>query len=147
MKRDEPIILLVDDSHTDTKLMQAAWKQAECANSLQVAPDGVAAVAYLAGDGPYSDRHQHPLPAVMLLDLNMPGKNGFEVLAWVRQQSAFKRLPVFVLSASSRTADVEQAFDLGANAFLMKPGTLSELRNLVRCLCDWLAFNQFAPPP
>src|SRR5258706_9202207 len=106
MRIDKPIILLVDDSTTDATLMQAACKKAGFPPSLQIARDGVEAIAFLAGEDCYADRNQFPLPTVVLLDLNMPRKNGFEVLAWVRKHTALKRLPIFILSASTRTVDV-----------------------------------------
>jgi CheY-like chemotaxis protein len=85
------------------------------------------------------------MPSVMLLDLNMPRKNGFDVLTWVRAQPRFKRLPVIVLSASMRPEDVERAFDLGASSFLVKPSTIGELISMMRCLRDWLQYNHFPP--
>lgn len=147
MRNDPPILLLAEDSETDTLLMKSACRKAGFTNPLQTVKDGVEAMNYLAGEAPYTDRYQFPLPTVLLLDLNMPRKNGFEVLAWVRQHPALKRLPIFVLSSSERVVDVEQAFNLGANAYLMKPGTLHELIDLAKCLGEWLAFNHFSPCP
>ena len=75
-------------------------------------------------------REKYPLPTVLLLDLNMPGTSGFEVLRWVRSHRRFKRLCVIILSASMRKEDVETSFDLGANAFLVKPAdVLAEFRS------------------
>ena len=138
-------ILLVDDSENDLLLMRFAFKKAEFDTQLQVVHNGEEAIAYLKGEGAYSDRSQYPPPAVMLLDLNMPMRNGFDVLAWARSQPAFKRLSIIVLTASMRTEDVERAFDLGADSFLVKPGTLDELIAMIRCLCDWLQHNHFPP--
>jgi DNA-binding response OmpR family regulator len=136
-------ILLVDDSENDLFLMRAAFKKAGFDTSLQEVHNGEEAIAYLKGDDPYSDRTQFPLPAVMLLDLNMPMKNGFDVLAWVRSQAGLKRLSIIILSASMRTEDVERAFDLGANSFLVKPGSLEALVAMIRCLRDWIHINHF----
>jgi CheY-like chemotaxis protein len=102
-------------------------------------------VAYLSGTGIYQDRTQFPLPTVMLLDLNMPRMDGFEVLAWLQARPAFKRLMVIVLSASHQPADVAQAYDLGAKGYLVKPGKLDDLITLLGCLDQWLGYNQFAP--
>src|SRR4029079_15903319 len=101
-------------------LMHAAFKKAHCGNPLQEVRNGEEAIAYLRGEGTYGDRKQFPFPTVMLLDLNMPKKNGFEVIAWVRAQPVLKRLPIVILTASMRSEDVEQAFDLGATSFLVK---------------------------
>jgi CheY-like chemotaxis protein len=138
-------ILLVDDSENDLYLMRAAFKKAEFNNPLQEAHNGEEAIAYLKGEGPFSDRHKFPLPTVMLLDLNMPMKNGFDVLAWVRTQPALKRLTIIILSASMRTEDVERASDLGANSFLVKPSDINKLIAMLRCLRDWLGYNHFPP--
>src|SRR5438874_12937812 len=114
-------ILLVDDSENDLFLMRAAFKQAEFNSDLQEVYNGEEALAYLKGEGAYSDRNKFPMPAVMLLDLNMPRKNGFDVLQWVRTQPTLQRMSIIILTASSRMEDVERAFDLGANSFLVKP--------------------------
>jgi len=138
-------ILLVDDSENDLFLMRAAFKKAEFHSPLHAVQNGEEAIAYLKGEGIYSDRDQYALPAVMLLDLNMPRKNGFQVLEWVRAQPELKRLSVIILTASLRTEDVERAFDLGANAFLVKPATLDYLITMIRWLRDWLEINHFPP--
>jgi CheY-like chemotaxis protein len=138
-------ILLVDDSENDLFLLRSAFKKVEFNSPLQEVHNGVEALAYLKGDGPYSDRNKFPFPAVVLLDLNMPMRNGFDVLSWVRTQAGLKRLSIIVLTASMRTEDVERAFDLGANSFLVKPATREELINMIRCLRDWLRYNHFPP--
>ncbi len=138
-------ILLVDDSKMDLFLMGEAFKKAKFNNPIQEIHDGEEAIAYLKGDSPYSDRNKFPLPAVMLLDLNMPKKNGFDVLAWVRAQPMLKRLTIVILTASTRTEDVERAFDLGATSYLVKPGSLEALVAMMRCLCDWVQVNHFPP--
>jgi CheY-like chemotaxis protein len=137
-------ILLVDDSENDLLLMHAAFDIAKCNAPLQQVRNGEEAIAYLTGEGPYSDRRKFPLPIVMLLDLNMPRKNGFDVIAWVRAQPILKRLTIIVITASMRTEDVERAFDLGATSFLVKPSELDELAAMMRCLCDWVQINHFA---
>jgi len=138
-------ILLVDDSDNDLFLTRAAFKEVGFNVPLQEVRNGEEAIAYLKGDGVYSDRSQYPLPAVILLDLNMPLKNGFDVLRWVRTQPELKRISVIILSASMRSQDVDQAFDLGANSFLVKPGTINELVKMIRCLREWLQYNHFPP--
>lgn len=142
---EDPIILLVDDSANDALLMCTVFKRAGLVQPLQFARDGIDAIAYLQGDGCYRNRTQFPLPTVVLLDLNMPGKNGFEVLAWIRQQPVLRRLSVYILSASSRVEDIKQACDLGANSYLVKPGNLDGLMHLSECLIAWLKLSHFAP--
>lgn len=138
-------ILLVDDSENDRFLMRNAFKKAEFNCPLQETRDGEEAIAYLNGDGEFADRGRFPLPAVMLLDLNMPMKNGFDVLDWVRAQARLKRLSTIVLSASARPEDVERAFDLGAHGYLVKPRTMEELTSMILSLRDWLRYNHLPP--
>jgi len=81
----------------------------------------------------------------MLLDLNMPMKDGFDVLDWLRKQSGLKRLSSIVLTSSLRPEDVERAFELGAHSYLVKPAALEDLVAMIRCLRDWLKLNHFPP--
>ncbi len=138
-------ILLVDDSEDNLLLLNAAFEMAKCNNPLQEVHNGEEAIAYLKGDGAFSDRNKFPLPTVMLLDLNMPKKNGFDVLAWVRAQPVLKRMTIVILTSSIRIEDMERAFDLGANSYLVKPLSLEELVAMIRCLDEWITINQFPP--
>jgi CheY-like chemotaxis protein len=138
-------ILLVDDSENDLVLMRRAFQMAKCNIPLQEVRNGEEVIAYLKGEGPYGDRIKFPLPTVVLLDLNMPKKDGFDVLAWVRAQPGLKRLTVIILTASMRGEDVERAFDLGATSFLVKPSNLEALTAMMRCLYEWIQINQFPP--
>jgi CheY-like chemotaxis protein len=142
---DQQTILLVDDSENDLTLMNIAFRRAGLNSPLQVVHNGEEAIAYLAGEGRYTDRNKFPLPAVMLLDLNMPMKNGFDVLDWLRKQSGLKRLSTIVLTSSLRPKDVERAFELGAHSYLVKPAALEDLVAMIRCLRDWLKLNHFPP--
>ena len=143
MINDSDTFLLVDDSENDLLLMRAAFKRADVKNPVQEVRNGEEAIAYLQGEGSYADRTRYPLPKVMMLDINMPMKNGFEVLQWLREQPGLKRLMVAVLTASARQEDVDRALDLGANAFLIKPTRVQELADMVRSLRGWLEYNQF----
>ncbi len=140
---DEPVILLVDDDENDVELMRRAFQSAKFPGPVRVVRQGEAAIAYLSGEGAYSDRGQFPLPAVMLLDLNMPKKNGFDVLAWLNTQPGLNRLMVIVLTASRRPEDADRAYDLGAKAFLVKPDNFNDLIAMSRCLREWIGFNYF----
>ncbi len=138
-------ILLADDSENDVDLMRIAFRKAQSTHPIQHVRNGQEAIAYLNGDGIYGDRHTYPLPAVMLLDLNMPMKTGFDVLDWLLTQPSLKPMTVIVLSASTRIEDVERAFDLGAHSFLVKSSTLAQLVTLCARLRDWLEINHFPP--
>lgn len=146
MMIEDPIVLLVDDSKDDALLMRTVFERAGFVQPLRFAGDGEKAIAYLSGHGVHRDRSQFPLPTVVLLDLNMPRKNGFEVLEWIRQQPTLKRLRVYILSASSRTEDIRRAYDLGANSYLVKPGNLTGLMHMAKTLVAWLKLSHFAPP-
>jgi CheY-like chemotaxis protein len=139
-----PVVLIVDDSENDVLLMRRAFKKAEFDLPFQTVTGGEHAISYLLGEGEFNDREKYPLPTVMLLDLNMPGMSGFEVLRWVRGHPTFRRLCIIILSASMRKEDVETSFDLGANAFLVKPADLLDLIDLMKKLRAWIHVDQFA---
>jgi CheY-like chemotaxis protein len=144
MTTKEPIVLLVDDSANDAQLMRIAFERAGFAHPLHHVFDGDEAIAYLQGTGRYTDRTQFPLPNVVLMDLNMPRKNGFEVLTWIRDQPVLCRLRVYILSASSREPDIDRSFELGASSYLVKPSTLDELLVMTKCLGGWLKLSHFS---
>ena len=125
-------ILLVEDDPDDVLLIRRAMRQARLANPVSVVGDGEAAVAYLEGRGPYADRAAHPLPALVLLDLKLPRLSGFEVLSWLRAQPGLRRLPVVVLTSSDQPVDVNRAYELGANTYMVKPGSLDRLIEIVK---------------
>jgi CheY-like chemotaxis protein len=136
-------ILYVEDEETDVMLLQHAFAKAGIRNPLQTVKDGKLAKDYLAGDGPFADRKLHPLPGLVLLDLNLPYWSGFEVLVWIREQPHLRRLPVIIFTSSSRPDDVARAYDAGANAYLVKPNALSDLTALTLALRDfWLLHNR-----
>ncbi|MGB7054528.1 MAG: response regulator [bacterium] len=135
-------ILLVEDDHNDVLLIKRAFQKVNIANPIIVVNDGEQAVSYLAGREPYVDR---ALPMLVLLDLKLPRKSGHEVLEWLRQQPNLKRLPVVVLTASSESSDVNRAYDLGANSYLVKPVTFDALVEMVKTLnLYWLILNKRA---
>lgn len=136
-------ILYVEDEETDVVLLQHVLGKAAITNPLQTVKDGKLARDYLAGNVPFDDRRRHPLPGLVLLDLNLPYWSGFEVLGWLRQQPQLRRLPVVVFTSSSRPDDVAQAYDAGANGYLVKPNSLADLTSLVLALRDfWLLHNR-----
>ena len=128
------IVLSVDDSMDDTLLLQRACHRAGVRFKLQAVDDGTKAIAYLRGLDGYSDRTNHPFPNLVLLDLKMPLKTGFEVLDWLRAQPDLSNLPVAVFTASQHEADVREAYRKGANYFLTKPITYEELVEMAQTL-------------
>jgi CheY-like chemotaxis protein len=118
----EPVILVADDQEDDVILTRQALVRANVLNPLQVARDGEEAIQYLLGTGKFENRAEYPLPDLMLLDLNMPRMNGFEVLRWVRSHPTLRGLRIVVVSTSADSHDIDRAHELGANAFLVKVG-------------------------
>jgi CheY-like chemotaxis protein len=136
-------ILYVEDEESDITLLQHVLAKTGICNPLQTVKDGKQARDYLAGEPPYDQRAQYPLPGLVLLDLNLPYWSGFELLEWVRQQPHLKRLPVLVFTSSSRPDDIARAYDAGANAYLVKPSALTDLTALALALRDfWLLHNR-----
>lgn len=142
MSTDKPVLYAEDDEN-DVFLMERAFKQAGILNSLRIVSDGKGAIEYLSGSGPYANREEHPVPCLLLLDLKMPGKSGFDVLKWVRTQPATSTLPVVVLTSSNQDSDIHRAYLLGANGYLIKPGKPDELLVMVKGIRDyWLTQNR-----
>ena len=136
-------ILLVEDDPNDVLLTQRAFRRANIVNPLQVVQDGEAAVLYLDGQGTYADRDRYPLPVLVLLDLKLPRLSGLEVLEWLQQHPELKRLLVVVLTSSRENADVNRAYDLGANSYLVKPVAFDGFLEMVKTLnMYWLILNE-----
>ncbi len=108
-------ILLVEDNPDDAELLEYAFRKAGIANPLLAVTDGDAAVEYVGGTGACADRRRHPLPELILLDLKLPRRSGFEVLGFIRGQDATRRTPVVVLTSSSQRGDIQRAYEAGAN--------------------------------
>jgi len=117
----QPVFLLVEDNENDVALVRRAFSMAKLLNPLHVVDRGEKAVDYLSGTGVYSDRVQFPLPGLVLLDLRLPGLDGFAVLKWIRQEPRLNDVRIIVLTSSDDMGDVNLAYQLGANSFLVKP--------------------------
>lgn len=132
-------VLYVEDEECDRMFMEAAFQKAGMGEAFRVVVDGREAMSYLAGDGVYADRGRHPLPAVVLLDLNLPLVSGFDVLKWMRARPELVRLPVVIFSSSSRDEDKVKARELGANEYVEKPQTMGRFGEVVERLREkWL---------
>jgi len=136
-------ILYAEDEENDVFFLNYAFEVAGLSYTVKAVPDGVQAIEYLAGEGPFADRECHPVPALVLLDINMPKKSGLEVLEWARRQQRFKSLPVLILTSSSREEDREKARQLGANDYLLKPSDPLKLVEMVKILhARWLTADR-----
>lgn len=118
---DQAVILLAEDREDDVFLIRKAFAKGNITNPMQVVRDGEEAISYLTGEGKSSNRAEYPLPALLLLDLKMPRIDGFEVLTWIRGQPSLSNLRVVVLTSSQEMRDVNRAYSLGANSFMVKP--------------------------
>jgi CheY-like chemotaxis protein len=136
-------ILIAEDDETDVFFLQRAFEEAGVTNSLHITRDGQECIAYLEESMRLASRGESALiPGLLLLDLKMPRMTGFEVLRWRRAQSILCTLPVIVFSASGNQQDVELAYLLGANAFIVKPATLEERTALMKLIDGfWLKSN------
>jgi CheY-like chemotaxis protein len=129
-----PTILIVEDDANDAFFLRRSIEKAHLSCEIRFVGDGDAAIAYLAGEGVYADRFAYPLPLLMTLDLKLPRLSGHEVLRWVRAQPGLRRLPVIILSSSVEPIDINQAHDDGANAYVVKPGGLNGMIELMSAL-------------
>jgi CheY-like chemotaxis protein len=140
-------ILLAEDNPDDVLLIQRAFHKAGVVSPLHVVPNGEEAVAYLSGQGACADRGSHPLPALLLLDLKMPLRTGFEVLEWLASRPALRHLRVVVLTTSKHRSDVERAYALGAHSYLVKPVDFDSLRRMIETLnLFWMVLNEKPAP-
>src|SRR6266581_4702660 len=136
-------VLIAEDDPSDVFLLKRAFSLAQVPATLHFVRDGQEAIDYLEGDAAYKDRAVYPLPDLMLLDLKMPKLNGFDVLSWLKRQPGLKRLLVTVLTSSDQPQDINRAYDLGANSYLLKPHSSQELSDLVKRVQKyWLEVNQ-----
>lgn len=136
-------ILHIEDDPNDVLLVQRAVRKANLAVNLAAIADGEIAIAYLGGDSIYRDRQRYPVPDLILLDLKIPRRSGLEVLAWMRQTPELKRIPVAVLTSSRHERDINEAYDAGANSYLVKPVGFDSLLEMIKLIHSyWLATNQ-----
>ena len=139
------VILHIEDEECDVFLFQHAMRKAGDNVSIQVATDGQKAIDYLKGAGKFANRNEFPLPSLVLLDLKLPHITGLDVLKWVRQEAGLS-IPVVILSSSENEDDIATAYELGANAYLVKPSDTSELNGIAKTLKDfWLIQNRPHP--
>ncbi len=136
-------ILIVEDDSNDVLFLRLALEKAGVTTPLFIARDGREALDYLSATGDFADRQKCPLPYLVFLDLKLPRVPGLEVLKWIREQPELHPTVVLVLTSSNASRDVDLAYRLHANAYLVKPSGLDSLVNLVKSVKDfWLSQNQ-----
>ena len=127
---EQDVILLAEDNDDHVTLILRAFRKGALLNPVFVVKNGEEVIQYLKGEGKFVNRSEYPLPSLLLLDLRMPMKDGFEVLEWIRADSNFKPLRIVVLTTSEDMKDVNRAYQLGANSFLVKPMDLEHFASL-----------------
>ena len=143
MNEDLRPILLVEDEPSDAALIRRAFEKAKVLNRIIHLKNGDEALGYLAGVKEYANRVEFPLPAIILLDLKLPGMTGLQLLEWKRAQEHVRRIPVVVLTTDTEMASINAAYDLGANSYLVKPGTSTEILRIVKVLDQyWMQMNE-----
>lgn len=142
----QPIeVLLVEDNPGDVRLTREALKEGKVRNNLSVAPDGVEALAFLRRQGRYADA---PRPDLILLDLNLPKKDGREVLEEIKADPALRTIPVVILTTSEAERDIARAYDLHANCYITKPVDLDQFITVVKSIEDfWFTIVKLPPEP
>jgi CheY-like chemotaxis protein len=130
-------VLMADDDADDRMLAKDAWEETRPANELQFVEDGEQLLDYLRNRGRYRDRLAAPLPSIILLDLNMPKKDGREALREIKSDPFLKKIPVIVLTTSRAEEDVSNSYDLGVNSFIVKPARFESLVEVMRCLAEY----------
>ena len=144
----EPVrILLAEDDDDDFMLTTEAFKDSRLLNRVYRVKDGVELMEFLHHQGPYEKPDSSPAPSLILLDLNMPRRNGFEVLAALKADAGFLSIPIVVLTTSSAEEDIERRYALHANAFITKPGDYAGLAEAIRQLTVSFLGLITLPPP
>lgn len=140
MTKNTKLLILIEDDANDVLLFQKAISKSGLNIELVILRDGEKAISYLSGKNDY-DITQNP--DLIILDLKLPRKSGFEVLEWIKNNANLQSTPVVILSSSKQTQDVNAAYKLGANSYLVKPTGFTELNNLINDLgCYWFKHNQ-----
>lgn len=139
-------LLLVEDDPNDVELFRHALEhaapRAHIKVRLEITHHGEEAIRYLSGSGAFAHRSRFPFPDLVVLDLKMPGLNGLDVLAWLKDHHEYRRVPKILLSSSSLERDVDEAYRLGVNTFFQKPSNLQELRELLYHLVSYWGLTQ-----
>jgi CheY-like chemotaxis protein len=140
MNKSSELLLLIEDDPNDILLFEKAISRSPFGIEMVVIRDGEKAISYLSGNGESSG---HPAPDLVLMDLKLPRKSGFEVLEWIKKHPVLHTIPVIILSSSKQTQDLKTAYGLGANSYLVKPTGFTELNQLIKDLGSyWFTHNQ-----
>jgi len=130
-------VLLVEDDLNDIFLVKRAFKLAHVRSPLQVVTDGLEAMHYLKGEDKFADRQAFPLPKLVVMDIKMPRRSGFDVLEWAKHDPLLRRIPIVIVSSSEDPADINRAYELGANAYMVKPVDYRAVEHLFQSITQY----------
>ena len=130
-------MLIIEDDPNDVDLFKLAFERIGINNPFHVARDGEEAIAYLSGEGQFTERDRFPYPDFIMTDLKMPRKNGFDVLSWLQEKNQRRVIPTVVFSSSNHVADINKAYSLGANAYVVKPPNFKEMVNVLKQMYEF----------
>jgi CheY-like chemotaxis protein len=134
MKKYHATIMVVEDDPNDQVLIERAFRRIGVVDPIQIVCDGLEAIAYMMGEGKYSDREKYAYPTFIMTDLKMPRGDGFAVLEFLKGNPQWKVIPTIVLSASQDLDDIKKSYMLGASSFHVKPQSHDELRHLLQVI-------------
>ena len=145
-RRSHMVVLMADDDADDRLLVKDAWEESHLLNELRFVEDGEQLLDYLNQRGPYTAPVEAPRPGLILLDLNMPRKDGREALAAIKANPELRSIPILILTTSQAEEDILRVYDLGASSFITKPVTLDSLVNMMKTLSHyWFEIVQLPP--
>lgn len=130
-------ILIVEDEESDVEFLQRAFAKAGIPNPLRAVHNGEEAIAYLRGEGKFADRKAFPFPRVIITDLKMPQMDGLQFLRWLQDNPDFRVVPTIVFTSSTAQSDVNEAFNRGASAYIVKPVEFKELERIAKTIADY----------
>jgi CheY-like chemotaxis protein len=140
------LLLLVDDNDDDAFFLEKTLRRTDPEAAVQRVRNGQEAIDYLLGERPFSDREQHPVPTVIMLDLKMPVCDGFAFLTWKREQRSLSCIPTIVMTSSALDRDVRRSYELGAHSYTTKVHGIDRLRERLTALRDWWFNNCILTP-
>ncbi|OGU07369.1 MAG: histidine kinase [Geobacteraceae bacterium GWC2_58_44] len=136
-------VLVVDNNEDEAHFTRLALQRVGVISPVQTVSDAEEALSYLTGQGSHADPESRPPPVLLLLDLQLPGISGLELLAWLRRQPVLKRLPVIVLTSAGEPGQMNRAYELGCNSYLVKPSSFNALLVMMQSLVQyWLSLNE-----
>jgi len=136
-------VLVVDNNPDDAHFTELALQRVGVITPVQTVSDAEQAFNYLSGQGEFAAAERRPRPVLVLLDLKLPGNTGLELLSWLRRQPVLKRLPVIILTASRDLAQMNRAYELGCNSYLVKPSSFNALVVMMQGLVQyWFSYNE-----